>query len=89
MTRTTTKKTNRFLAFIMVAVLLANCLPLTVFGATEELLPFDSQATENTTGEADAVGECLGGACVTADSANNDNSWCSACRQQIISNLYG
>ena len=51
MTRSATKKTNRFLAFIMVAVLLANCLPLTVFGATEELLPFDSQATENTTCE--------------------------------------
>ena len=55
MTRSTTKKTTRFFAFIMVAVLLAACLPLTVFGANEELLPFDSQTTENTIGEADAL----------------------------------
>ena len=55
MTRSTTKKFKRFLAFIMVAVLLATCLPVSVFGANEELLPFDSQATENTTGEADAL----------------------------------
>ena len=51
MTRSTTKKFKRFLAFIMVAVLLATCLPVSVFGANEELLPFDSQATENTTCE--------------------------------------
>ena len=51
MTRSTTKKTNRFLAFIMVAVLLATCLPVSVFGANEELLPLESQATENTTCE--------------------------------------
>ena len=55
MTRSTTKKFKRFLAFIMVVVFLANCFTLTVFGANEELLPFDSQATENTTGEADAL----------------------------------
>ena len=48
MTRSTTKKTTRFFAFIMVAVLLATCLPLTVFGANEELLPFDSQTTHTT-----------------------------------------
>ena len=51
MTRFTTKKFKRFLAFIMVVVFLANCFTLTVFGANEELLPLESQATENTTCE--------------------------------------
>ena len=47
MTRSTTKKANRFLAFIMVAVLLATCLPVSVFGANEELLPLEYHYTNN------------------------------------------
>ena len=47
MTRLTTCKTVRFISTLMVAVLLATCLPLTVFGANEEdLLPEITQ-TEN------------------------------------------
>jgi hypothetical protein len=47
MTRSTTKKFKRFLAFIMVAVLLATCLPVSVFGANEELLPLEYHYTNN------------------------------------------
>ena len=49
MLRSTTKKTVRFFAVLMVAVLLATCFPLTVLGANEDLLPSEiTQTTDST-----------------------------------------
>ena len=67
MTRLTTCKTVRFISTLMVAVLLATCLPLTVFGAHEEdLLPEITQ-TENALDSGSVIADSQSDTLITGD----------------------